>query len=201
MNKQFALKTKAVHLFSPSGLRWTSKETAMRTSHLDEDAGENQGFGATPSLTRVWTLGRLEAGSFYFHVLQHNIVYKMELIWSDDIMGETALDGNIAPPFLPRRGHSTRTHSVQRQTRAESLWGPRCSGHLGAIGSKWHPDVLSMTMQALIPKVLDGGTPQAVCGGGSRAPSFSGGPGHLHVQMEKSVTAHMSANTPRCRTN
>lgn len=34
-------------------------------------------------------------------------------------MGETALHGNIAPPFLPRRGHSTRVHSVHRQTWAQ----------------------------------------------------------------------------------
>lgn len=38
--------------------------------------------------------------------------------------GETALHGNIAPPFLPRRGHSTSMYSVHRQTWAECLWAP-----------------------------------------------------------------------------
>lgn len=57
-----------------------------RTSHQsntirnDEEAGAGTDFRATPLLTCVGTLGSLETGCFYFHVLQHNIVYKMELV-------------------------------------------------------------------------------------------------------------------------
>lgn len=83
--------------------------------------------GVTHSLTGVWTLGRLEAGCFYFHVLQHNIVYKMDLIWSEDKMGETALHEEYSTSFspLPRRGCSTTMRRMQRQTWAERLWKPR----------------------------------------------------------------------------
>lgn len=58
----------------------TYRTTSLQNK-TDEGAGEmTEVSGATHSLTRVWTLDVLEAGCFYFHVLQHNIVYKMELI-------------------------------------------------------------------------------------------------------------------------
>lgn len=83
---------------------------------------ERQRFfsGATPSLTRVWTLGRLEAGCFYFHVLQHQQCVQNGVSMIRRHTGETALRGDfIAPAFLPllRRGRSTGMNRMQAQTR------------------------------------------------------------------------------------
>ena len=115
--------------FHSQDLNPTNGETVMTTS--DEEAGERAVVsGASHSLTRVWTLGRLEAGCFYFHVLQHNNVYKMEFIWSEDTWEE---HWSIAPPSPPRR-RSTRVYRMWRQTQAECL---------RAIGSEWDPDVVT----------------------------------------------------------
>ena len=70
-------------------------------------AGQRVGR-ATRSLTAVGTLGRLEAGGFfflffYFHVLQQNIVYKTERVPGQRSSGAR----NTALPFPWRRGFST----------------------------------------------------------------------------------------------
>ena len=112
--------------FHSQDLNPTNGETVMTTS--DEEAGERAVVsGASHSLTRVWTLGRLEAGCFYFHVLQHNNVYKMEFIWSEDTWEE---HWSIAPPSPPPPQHQ----SVQ-DVKTDPGWvspchwqwmGPRC---------------------------------------------------------------------------
>ncbi|TNN46017.1 hypothetical protein EYF80_043773 [Liparis tanakae] len=57
---------------------------------------ENKAFGATPSLTRVWTL--------------------------DDITGETAPDGNIAPPVLPPPRPQHQNAQCAETDPAGRLW-------------------------------------------------------------------------------
>lgn len=137
-------------LLLPTGLSQTNGETATCTSHqnksikTDQDAVERtEVFGATPSLTRVWTLGRLEAGCFYFHV-QHNMVYKMELIWSEDNMGETALHGNNSTSISPPAEATAPVCPVRTDGPAgpSVLWKPlNAPGHLCAVGSERDQDV------------------------------------------------------------
>lgn len=97
----------------------------------------------THSLTGVWTLGRLEAGCFYFHVLQHNIVYKMDRWEKQHCMR------SIAPPFLLCRGEAAAPQCAGCKDRpglgvSES---PTAGGHLCATGSEWDLDVVGATAQ------------------------------------------------------
>ncbi len=154
---------KFIHFLRPTEMNATNEATVMSTnikpSKLMRKQDREERFcGATHSLTRVWTLGRLEAGCFYFHVLQHNNVYKNGVNMIRGHMGETALHGNVAPPFLPspRSQHQSIKYAKTDPGRV-SLKAPQCKSRLCAIGSEQDQGVLGIvqaTVQKQIPEFL-----------------------------------------------
>lgn len=105
----------------------------MKTS---EEAGERtEVLGATHSLTRVWTLGWLEAGCFLFScsTAWHSVQNGVNMIKGHNGRNSTAREysTSISPP--PRSQHLNIKYAKTDPGRV-SLKAPQCKSRLCAIG-------------------------------------------------------------------